>query len=312
MLAPEVLTTLRDKYTQAHGDPPLPEKDVTDEQLTAVARVLELGLNPYFDFGVWGAHGDRMARKMKFMHTITGPDGKSRTVELPGASCLDMWLTCWDVVMVASEMTSLAKPSSMERYRERFAQRCRDYPEDWGLAASADIRCRLEWMPQEKRRQEAFYASCPQLAGHNPQMPWDLVFRAAADSNDFWQREFINPCLKKLAMTRQVAPPPSPRWDTGKGAASSSAASSGWPQPQQQTARPLKRRANERYTTNSAGQQICFDFNMGKCADPCPGGRQHQCEICLSWRHGAHGHVETGPKGKSKASGKKGKKGKSG
>ncbi len=196
MLQPAVLKELRDRYSQAHGDPPLPEKDVTDEQLTAVVRTVEMGFNPYFDFGVWGPHGERSARQMKFVHQIQSPDGRTRTVEIPGASCLDAWISCWDVVMVASEMTCLAKPSSMERYKERFIQRCRDFPEEWGLAAAADIRCRLEWMPQERRRQEAFYASRPQLAGHNPRMPWDLVFRAAADSNDFWQREYVNPCLK--------------------------------------------------------------------------------------------------------------------
>ena len=60
------LKELRKNYLVAAGGEPMPHIDVTDNQLTALAYVLEHELPPYTDFGVWGPFGARRERKNRF------------------------------------------------------------------------------------------------------------------------------------------------------------------------------------------------------------------------------------------------------
>jgi len=151
------LTTMRMRFTTAFGDPPLQRMEVTDSQLTALHFKVSSGQAPYADFGVWGPHGARIERRLKFVSYALTPAGAWRTLELPGADCLDTWRDCWAVFKTAAVMLDIARPSTLDLYAASFEERCRRYPRAWHLCAQADIRCRSEFLIEEKRRQEAFH-----------------------------------------------------------------------------------------------------------------------------------------------------------
>ena len=69
---------LRKNYEVLYGDAPMDNAEVSDAQLAALYHVLQSGVVPYADFGVWGPHGLRLERRMKF---------KARVLD--NAGCLD-------------------------------------------------------------------------------------------------------------------------------------------------------------------------------------------------------------------------------
>ena len=66
MLPEAKLLELRGEYIQAIGDEPLQTIDATDAQLTALHFVVKCGLAPYADFGVFGPHGLKQEKRMRF------------------------------------------------------------------------------------------------------------------------------------------------------------------------------------------------------------------------------------------------------
>jgi hypothetical protein len=149
------INEMRRRYILIHGDPPLQKAEVTDAQLTALAFKVKGGLAPYADFGVWGPHGARLERRMRFTSHVMSPDGTWRTVELPGADCLDTRRDCWAVFRSAAIMMNVALPATLDRYESLFVERCRRHPTAWHLCAQADIRARSELLIEERRKQDA-------------------------------------------------------------------------------------------------------------------------------------------------------------
>ena len=82
---------------------------------------------------------------MKFTHHMMGPDGLWKTIEMPGADCLNTWRSCWSVFRTASIMVGVAHPATLDRYEQLFVDRCERYPRAWHICARADICCRMEW-----------------------------------------------------------------------------------------------------------------------------------------------------------------------
>ena len=115
LLAGEHLTALRARYIAHFGEAPLPECEVTDEQLSALAFKVEAGRAPFTDFGVWHPHGARFARKMKFVSQQLSADGTWKTVELPGPPDLQAWRACWSVFKSAAIMCGLAAQGPLDR-----------------------------------------------------------------------------------------------------------------------------------------------------------------------------------------------------
>ena len=111
---------------------------------------------------------------------MMGPDGMWKTVEMPGADSLATWRSCWSVFRTASIMVGVAHPAILDRYEQPFVDRCERYPRAWHICARSDIRCRMEWWTEEKRRQESFHATHPGLSAYEPAMPWNSVIKASA------------------------------------------------------------------------------------------------------------------------------------
>ena len=272
-LDPSVLQKARRTYVQLEGDAPLEREEVTDAQLSCLHAKVVHGQAPFVDMGVWGPYGERLARQMKFTSQVL-KDGQWKTVELPGASSIASWEESWRIFRTAAIMLSVASPSVLDRYAAEFRSRVHEYPDCWHLAAQADIRCRSEFWLQEKRRQEEFHAAHANMSSFNTAQPWNSVIKAAANSTEFWHREFEKPSmLYKMNGPRAVKSNPDPPRTTGFQVGSSVDRKQWDP-----------KRRDGRYFKSSAGVNICYEWSRkeGGCSNEgqCPRGMAHVCEWC--------------------------------
>jgi len=306
MLPASELTAFRQRFITTFGDPPLQRMEVTDSQLTALQFKLTSGQPPYADFGVWGPYGARIERRLKFVSYALTPSGAWRTLELPGADCLDTWRDCWAVFKSAAVMLDVARPATLDLYSASFEDRCRRYPRAWHLCAQADIRCRSEFLIEEKRRQEAFHQRMPALSSYVPVSPWDSVFKAAAADGPFWDRELKEPAL--LFTLGQTEAGLAPSWVErqlpehgalqGSGRAGKKRKLGGGPPKSSATPPPSQPKGKGKgkgkddhprkgkdglYATARDGSQICFAWNASQdgCGKTCPQNRAHVCRKCL-------------------------------
>jgi len=233
-------------------------------------------------------------------------------LELPGADCLDTWRDCWAVYKTAAVMLDLARPATLDIYAANFEERCRRYPRAWHLCAQADIRCRSEFMIDERRRQEAFHQRLPAISSFIATAPWDSVIKAAAVDAPFWEKELKEPALLYTLGHGKSEPSwvekqPPQHGDAEPGSSRRAAKRKRElerkqnqqqqqqqqpPQKQQQQAKggkgdgkgPHPRKGKEgRYSTTRDGSQICYAWNSaeGGCTNPCPSNRAHVCQRCL-------------------------------
>ena len=306
LTAPEI-ADMRKRYLATFGDPPLQRAEVTDAQLTALHFKTSQGLAPYADFGVWGPHGARLERRLRFTSHVMSPDGTWRTVELPGADSLDTWRDCWAVFKTAAIMDQVALIATLDRYESKFVERCRRYPDAWHLCAQADIRCRSEFFIDERRKQERFHTAHATLSAYDPLMPWNSVIKAAADDTEFWDRELKEPALLytvgrgrshpshveqqpeqagskrtrngKRKNNGQTHTPPAQVQPTGSKGRGGKGKGSG----KDNNVHP-RRVPSGKYSTDRQGKQICFAWSRdsnGCTNGACPKGRSHVCEWCL-------------------------------
>ncbi len=286
-LLPEAeLATLRKNYVMLNGDAPLEGSEVTDAQLTALRYMQQMGLSMYADFGVFGPYGNRQARKMRFMNHFMDAGGNWHTVEQPGPNCLEAWRSCWSVYSTAAIMLQMATPATLERYGKRFEERCNRYPRSWHICVIADDRCRSEFMPAEKRRQERFHADHPSMSGYDPLKPWNSVLKEATENTDYWLRELQEPAWLYTERRGAAAPAWTHQQDDLEYMARDNQGNKR-DRPWEAPARN-QRNTQGKFTTTNIGKEICYNWNRTPtgCTDVCPGGRAHVCEYCLSRHRG--------------------------
>eukprot|EP00971_Amphidinium_carterae_P294964 5857002-Amphidinium_carterae.1 len=73
------------------GAHPVPQEEVTADQLTAIKALLDEGLPPYVDMAVWRPYGLRMQKKIAFHTAMLTPGGSLRRTELRGPSNFSEW-----------------------------------------------------------------------------------------------------------------------------------------------------------------------------------------------------------------------------
>lgn len=307
------LQRARRAFLQSEGDAPLEKEEVTDAQISALHAKINHGQAPFVDMGVWGPYGERLARQMKFTSQVL-KDGQWRSVELPGASSFIAWEEAWRIFRTAAIMLGLASPCVLDRYAAEFKARVLEYPDCWHLAAQADIRCRSEFWLQEKRRQEEFHAAHANMSSFNTMQPWNSVIKAAANSSEFWHREFEKPALLyKMNGPKAMKAIPEPPREAG--------GSHTWSTRGQDKGTYDPKRRDGRHFKSMGGVNICYEWsrNDNGCTNEgqCPRGMAHVCEWCRQphrtiscpqvpgWSADKEGN-------KGKGGGKKGSKGKKG
>ena len=293
MLPESKLAELRRHFVEVIGDEPLQRIDATDAQLTALSFVVECGLTPYADFGVFGPHGTRQEKRMRFAQHFQDTTGKWRAVEQAGPPNIEAWRQCWETFTVAAVTLKVARPAVLARYAQKFEERCMRYSRAWHLCVRADDRCRAEFWMAERRRQQRFAGAHPDLSAVDTTMPWNSVIKEAADNVEFWLAELQEPALL-YAQAREDPGPQERDWtrkgerNKGKGGYKGDT-------------RGYRRPANE------GDLEICFNYNRKGCRlTDCK--RVHQCSNCL----GHHPAPECprfkkgNKKGKGAGGGKKG------
>jgi len=317
MLSATEITARRRVWFVAQGDHPREMQEVTDEQLSALSRILEAGLNPKIDMGIWGPHGERIERINKFRSWISAPDGGGRYVEVPGAACLDQWLACWEVYRTAMIMEQAVSAATLDKYMGDFRDMANQYSPKgcWHLCAQADIRCRFEYWPQLKRRMELFHQTSPQASSFEPARPWNSVIRESvgASAVSFWENALREPARLFMIENgnrgrRGDAPELGASVGTMATCSNAPWRQGGRPQQQQQQQQQQQRSRSrngrtsaqkkqksktdrrrdkkaERHAgaTTKDGKQICFSWNRSHkgCVDgQCPSKRAHVCELC--------------------------------
>eukprot|EP00439_Symbiodinium_sp_Y106_P086036 s100_g30.t3 len=270
VLSHDEIAKHRQQYMLAEGDAPREREEVTDAQLSCLKAKVSCEAAPFVDMGVWGPYGERIARQMKFTSQVL-KDGQWKSVEIPGACNIEKWEESWRMFRTACIMLNIAAAAVLDRYASEFKQRVAEYPEAWHLAAQADMRCRTEFWPQERRRQESFFKTHPELSSFNPRQPWNSVIKASACNSEFWAREFEKPALRFQVMgpkdkqskmpavphLTEVAEDWKPKFD-----------------PQ---------RKDGRYLRSRSGINICYDWSRhedGCNNDKCPQQFAHVCEWC--------------------------------
>ena len=169
-LSGDELANLRRRYVVVRGDHPVPRMDVTDTQLSAFQRWVTSGRCPATDFGVWGPHGARIERRLKFTNHVLDVGGRWRTAELSGPDCFDTWLECWHIFETACIMCETATAATLDKYREEFRSLVDRFPTAWHICVRAEWRCRSEYWTQELHQQQSFHKSNPELSAYQPDM----------------------------------------------------------------------------------------------------------------------------------------------
>jgi hypothetical protein len=292
--ASEIMVARR-RYKELGGEAPLVKAEVTDAQLSALAFRMREGPAPYADFGVWGPHGARIERRLKFTAYMMMPGGAMRTLEMPGAESLATWRECWSVFRTAAIMLSVALAGVLDRYEAMFVDRCERYPNAWHICAQADIRCRSEMWVTERWAQEEFHSSHPSLSAFNPAMPWNSVIKASATNTEFWDRELKEPAqnfsfsrferqpsVPKPAAYNLPAPPQPPQFVGRQAQPGKKRKKSGVLKGQANPSDDA-RRPDGRYYRDRHGTELCYTYNRSEngCASgTCPSQRSHACEWC--------------------------------
>ena len=183
---------------------------------------------------------------------------------------------------------------TLDSYARAFKQRVAHYPGMWHLALRADVRCRTEYWPAERRRQTYFMDNAAKLAPLklpvNLAMPWDPVIRASAADGAFWDAEFKDVAVRSALALR--AP---------------DAIVDELPAKRPKTKGDGKGLEIVEYVPHAAGkgtpkdnnQQICYAYNQGNCkGNRCPFGRRHACLSCGKMGHPASTCWQTTPEAK--------------
>ena len=280
----EVLNKLRARFRAVEGEDPMKAEEVTDDQLSVIFTVVQAGIAPYADFGVWRPFGQRAAKSMKFVSHFLDSSGSWRSKEIPGPDSLSSWEACWRVFRTAAIMCDFAAPAVLDRYAAAFRTRVERFQDSWPLCALADARCRSEHWEAEHRRQSLFHDSSPELSAYVPERPWNSVIRESSNDRDFWKEELedkvmdfrqVRAMVQKTTGRSGGKEEERGRSRTPKGATKKQRGRVGGDHP--------LRGSDGRYRTNPTGKQICFEFNrnVGGCPGECPAQRAHVCEFCL-------------------------------
>ena len=277
MLPMTTLAAIRDRYITIEGDEPMEQTDVTNAQITALNAVLDQGMAPYADFGVFGPHGNRHARKQKFTNMYLDTAGRWHTAEQAGPANLEAWRNSWAVFTAATIMLGVATPATLGRYARRFEERCHRYPKAWFLAVLADDRCRSEFWTAELRRQERFHRDHPALSAFVVTMPWESIIKESTTNVDFWMRELQEPAISFTKEHSETAP----SW-VNQQISQDRGQKRTWEQGQNATQQQKGAQKHKgAYITNEQGTGLCRNFQNGACRKGSECYWAHQCSLCL-------------------------------
>ena len=287
------------EYKRARGDYPHKDMEPSEDQLSAVSQLLNTGQAPFVDFALFGPQGKRALRKLTLVSfTFQVETGMWKRAELPGPPDFNTWWKAWLVLKTALLLLQCVDAERLEHYGEFIRQLVDMYgPESWFLIYQADVRFRSEEMERIRRNAQIAYedntSDAISRSGYSPHRPWDWVWAAALGDagRGFWESEVHRPAVFFLARiksrnetiqdgttvlsgltvgagggadggaTKRVAPKKKPKKERP---------------PKAPRAPPGATPPKKEFDAARNASEVCKNFSLGKCKDPCPFGRIHQ------------------------------------
>eukprot|EP00435_Cladocopium_sp_Y103_P066357 s1151_g28.t1 len=285
------------KYVSKVGGMPADSEDPTVEQLSAIVRkVRTLHQPPYCDFAVFVPFAKRHLRAQKYQSFVLQEDGSFMAKMVPGPSCFTHWQRCFRVLRTALVMTDIISLANLMEWESLIERLSRQYPNCWGLIASAEDRGRGEFMSRTlaRLRLEMEQGGSVPL-GWNEEQPWDVVWSKVLRDRDFWHENVHTPAIAWTARgSRGKAMTPIEEWaesamQGGKRALGLDQ-EEGEQDPRRRTkvrreARKKRQRAEKEelqsYRRNSKG-----GGGKGSGATGAKGGSANLEEECYAWNNG--------------------------
>ena len=251
MIEQPIADKLYAAYKAKFGDRPAPDVDPTLDQLSALKQLVATGALPYVDMSLWGPHGLRTLRKQVYTsHQLNAGTGEWTKKELPGPSDIMSWQKAFKTFCAAMLLLEIARMRS--EYMDRVRRQLSESPM-WRFTAAS---------------------------------PWSAVYAGAIREQDFWLKEVTTPATLFLARSKGGS--------RGDDSSDSPGRHSG-------TKKETKRKftgedksvwdtAQNAFTLNRKGIEICQKFSANRCGNGkpqgrCPAGRSlgpHQGKDCAN------------------------------
>ena len=285
-------------YAETRGAEPSEAVGPSNDQVSALAQLLEGDAIPYVDFAIWCLHGRRMLAKMVFVAHAFNPDRTWQRRELPGPPSFEAWWASWRVFRTAMLLLRAADAELLDNYAEMVRDFHSRYSvEVWFVLYTAEVRMRPERFERLRLAAENEHAKTQAAGGSSsfePKRPWNRVFADAVADRDWWSENFTEPAIlyRTRIQTAVAVTDDGTGHDVttrGKSANRVAAGVDPWNPPGKggKRASQAPAWANGRSVKNRRGVKVCEAFNRGQCGWPtsaCLRGEAHQCCLCL----GAH------------------------
>ena len=291
-----------------YGRDPRPEEECTADQLAAVDTLLKRDCAPYVDFGVWGPNHRRLLQKLRNTGFQLHVGGVLRKVEMSGPPDVNAWSECYNLLstaLVGSCAVGLGPMLDCSRLMLGYVSRYGTLT--WPLLYQSDVRCRLAYMERLRRVLKRNHAmalprrQAPAMP-FDVNRPWGFVWSGTVDDQSLWHRQFVEPALiilTKAGRLTDVITGEAPTKNKSRGAAGRDNHPEQDRKRRKTTQKPrveqsakVHRESNGVYTHNRRGVALCADFQSRNCASTtgihclCASGTVHQCNRCLSEKHG--------------------------
>eukprot|EP00971_Amphidinium_carterae_P339884 6477937-Amphidinium_carterae.1 len=93
--------------------------DPSVDQISAYRQAMADGTLPYADFSVFGPHGDRLSKKLKFAAFKFGADGTWTREELPGPPDFQSWWKCFRTYKTLLLLLDIVDVEPIDNYGEK-------------------------------------------------------------------------------------------------------------------------------------------------------------------------------------------------
>eukprot|EP00438_Fugacium_kawagutii_P028886 Skav225390 [mRNA] locus=scaffold2656:212303:213754:+ [translate_table: standard] len=195
-------------YVVIMGSHPEESIEPTGAQLAALSKKVHVNLQaPYTDFGIWTPFERKVSKTMKFRVFTPLGNGQFLQRDLPGPSSLQAWRACWAVFRTAALMLQICTLASLENYSRHIERLSTQWPQCWGLIASADDTARAERMERIKRRLVVESGRGRQVPhDFDALRPWSCVLNQLVEDTQFWAEKVHHPAAAWIAAGGRGAP----------------------------------------------------------------------------------------------------------
>lgn len=205
---PDQVDAWMQNYVVIMGSHPEESEEPTAAQLAALSKKVYQNLQPpYTDFGIWTPFERKVSKTMKFRVFTPLGNGQFLQRDLPGPSSLQSWRACWAVFRTAALMLQICTLAALETYSRHIEKLAIQWPQCWGLIASADDSARAERMERIKRRLVVEAGRGRQVPhDFDPHKPWSCVLIQLVQDTQFWAEKVHHPAAAWVAAGGRGAP----------------------------------------------------------------------------------------------------------